>query len=298
MNKDSIFAIIVTYNPDIEMLQRLHEILTIKDIGTVLIDNDSSNKEEIIKNIPGGIFLGLEQNEGIAKAQNIGVEIASKNGARFFIFLDQDTQISDHFVDLIRNSFKNPSDPVIFCPVVFDKESGLEYPSLFVNKFGFITKKFSELEQNPIDISVAISSGSAVSKSVFETVGYFNEDFFIDYVDTEWFLRCKYHSIEVTVLPELKILHSIGQTNQKKRLFHSHVHSHIRVYYQIRNAIALLFLPHVPKFFAIREILITLIHRLYQVYNCDDKILYLRFLCAGIFDGLRNKLGPAQINFN
>lgn len=49
-----------------------------------------------------------------------------------------------------------------------------------------------------------------IRRSVFERVGVLDERLFIDYVDTEWCLRCAAQGITVRIIPAASMTHSIG----------------------------------------------------------------------------------------
>lgn len=42
-----------------------------------------------------------------------------------------------------------------------------------------------------------ISSGSLIKSNIFDQTGFFKEDFLIDHVDTEWYLRAKVKGFKI-----------------------------------------------------------------------------------------------------
>ena len=114
---------------------------------------------------------------------------------------------------------------------------------------------------------------------------------FIDYVDTEWFLRCRLHSIPVLVNPGVRLNHRVGDSNIKYRYINLHIHSSRRVYYQVRNSIALLWMPHVPIIFSSKEVLTTLTHKLFQIFYAEKKREHLWYILKAIFHGITGRSG-------
>lgn len=79
-----------------------------------------------------------------------------------------------------------------------------------------------------------------VSKEVFEIVGMMDEELFIDYVDTEWCLRCLNYGILVHIIPDIEMVHAIGDKSVKICGINIPIHSPVRRYYRVRNAFLLL----------------------------------------------------------
>ncbi|HFR6094685.1 TPA: rhamnosyltransferase, partial [Shigella flexneri] len=113
--------------------------------------------------------------------------------------------------------------------------------------------------QTPFKSSVTISSGTMVSKEVFEIVGMMDEELFIDYVDTEWCLRCLNYGILVHIIPDIEMVHAIGDKSVKICGINIPIHSPVRRYYRVRNAFLLLRKNHVPLLLSIREVVFSLI---------------------------------------
>ena len=66
-----------------------------------------------------------------------------------------------------------------------------------------------------------------------------DEILFIDYVDTEWSLRCKKENIPIYVNSKAILQHSIGTNNFKFFSMTFFIHSSTRIYFQFRNCIIL-----------------------------------------------------------
>ena len=148
---------------------------------------------------------------------------------------------------------------------------------------------------SPVDISVVISSGTMVKSEVFSVVGLMDEKLFIDYVDTEWCLRCAKHGISIRVDPSIVMIHSIGDYSIKLFSFNIPIHSPVRRYYRIRNSLYLLRLSHVPKILAIREVIFSIVHQIIIIAISRDRKNYVSALFRAVFDGLANKNGKLKV---
>ena len=118
-----------------------------------------------------------------------------------------------------------------------------------------------------------------------------NEALFIDYVDTEWCLRCARAGISVTVDPRVRMTHSIGDSMIELPGFRVPVHSPERRYYRVRNAFLLLRYTHVPKLMCLSEICFGFVHQFLLVLRGHRRSEYLKLYFRAVIDGLRGRAG-------
>lgn len=292
----NVAAVIVTYNPDLTRLNRLVSQLAFQVGLTVVIDNAS---EDSIREGMSQSFLAqvehhwLKKNEGIAAGQNKGIAIAFDKGCDAVVFFDQDSVIEDGLIDHLLSEMNDPGVGVT-APVFYDETRGFGYPVVNILPSGRREKYRPENIIKSLDVSVVISSGMMVRRSVLEVVGLMDERLFIDYVDTEWCLRSASKGFGVRVNPLAYMRHSIGDTSFELGKFQFPVHSPARRYYRIRNAIFLLRLPHVPKLMAARESIFCLIHQLILIVSQKHKMDYVFYYFKAARDGVFGVMGPLK----
>ena len=279
-----IYAVIVTFNPEIMNLKKLVSELINSDVEVVIVDNGSI---EPIEPSLGGQLISLGRNLGIASAQNKGIDFSIENGAKNIIFFDQDSSISD---DLFINKLSQPlksGKSFISAPVFIDEQKGFVYPIVEIKKNGSRVKHYPSVIEKNFLVNNVISSGTMVNVEVFKTVGKMAEELFIDYVDTEWCLRAHSKGFTITVVPSARMVHSIGDKSVKLGKFYVPIHNPIRRYYRIRNAFYLLRKSYIPKVMSLREILFSVVHQVVIVFVSPGKrIDYLKALGKGLKDGL------------
>jgi rhamnosyltransferase len=143
-----------------------------------------------------------------------------------------------------------------------------------------------------------ITSGSLVRAGTFGRVGYFSEELFIDYVDTEYCLRLACVGFRIIVARNAFLHHSLGNAsiiNILGRKLLTLNHPLIRRYYISRNRFHLMkcFFFRFPSFFLfhLREAFIDLV----RVFLFEeDRWQKAKFSLRGIRDGICGKLGPAK----
>lgn len=284
----SICAVIVTYNPDIEVLKKTINELNAINIDCCIIDNTKNSY--IPPTSKHNNIIRFEDNYGIAKAQNAGIIFAKEKKYDAIIFLDQDSLIRKESIFSLTEMLNNPKT-MIAAPIFKDRDKGFYYKIVDISKTG-IRKiiKPEGLCGNKL-VSTAISSGTLVRTSVFDIVGLMDEDFFIDYVDTEWCLRCAKLNIYIEINPHAEMIHSIGENSLDFYFFRVPVHSPTRRYYRIRNSFLLLRKPSIPKLLAYREIFFAVAHQALIVTFCKNKLEHCKFMFRALVDAMQKKTG-------
>jgi rhamnosyltransferase len=152
MSIENIYAIIVTYNPQLAKLKELVISLKQQNVNPLIIDNGTleENDLESLRDIAYVISLG--NNEGIAKAQNIGIRFAKENAADGVIFFDQDSEISDNFVESLISDYisvsKYDNNIGMIGPTFIDSRYKFYYKQILLNRFG--VRKKSILQSYPL----------------------------------------------------------------------------------------------------------------------------------------------------
>lgn len=231
-------AIIVTYNPDVQIL--IANISRIKpQVDKVLIvDNGSGNIAFIKKAIQDVEIFELEINVGIAKALNIGIGYVQNLGYDWVFTLDQDSILPENvvqeFLKFINNN--NMKSVGILAPRIIDR--GWDKKQIEIEK-KFITGDYQIIKR-------AITSGNLVNISAWEKVGGFDDELFIDWVDFDFNKRLELQGFSIIQINSVTMNHEIGVgihpkllhrilLYSKNRKFYDH--SSIRQYYFYRNKV-------------------------------------------------------------
>jgi len=290
-NGKEVCAVAVTYHPDAELPARLRRILQQVD-RLVIVDNGSGQTE--IKMLQGFaanplITLVLNfDNFGIARALNIGIERAIALGFTWVLLLDQDSCIDDDMVQTL-----------IAVYAAFP-----ERDRLAVIGSGF--RAADEAPREPTDegggdgweeAESVITSGSLIPLKAHAAVGAFREDFFIDYVDTEYCFRARAKAYRVIRTRKPIMSHAIGAITRhnvlgiKKWTFN---HSAERRYYIARNDTVLLreYGRYVLGLWALKSFgrCVRLCKRI-ALYE-QMKIRKITAVAQGWWDGIRGHMGP------
>lgn len=287
------YSVIVTYNPDINKVLSLIDSLNSSGVNCIVVDNNSEIK--ISNNKNDFIFIELNSNLGIALAQNMGIKKALEMNASSIIFFDQDSEIDENFIKNLFSDYNKiermGGKIAAIGPQFIDKEFGFYAPGLILKNNGLINKiDISEISE-PVQVDVIISSGSLILVSVLQDVGLMNEDFFIDYVDTEWCFRALQKGYEIYVSNKAVMYHSVGESTITLLGKTCPVHSAYRRYYRVRNLFLMMKMSHVKKIWIFSMLINNIIAQLILFVTQKNKFSYVYYFMLSIWDGIKGKKG-------
>lgn len=281
------YAIVVTYNPEPKKIRDLIYQLEINLVKVIVVDNNSTFKDTDISYI----CINLDSNFGIAYAQNIGIKKAIELGAENIIFFDQDSFIDSNFVSNLLYDFdkinKTPIKLAAIGPRFLDANKGFYFPALKFNSKGLIDKISVENIDKPIEVSFLISSGTLVSVEALKEIGLMREEFFIDFVDTEWCFRALSMGYKLYMSDKAFMKHSIGDDTLKLANFNIPVHSGFRRYYRIRNLFFMWKMPYIPKILVAKLMLTNFAIQVLLFLMKDKKMDYLKYYIKATKDGIK-----------
>lgn len=286
-----VYAVIVTYYPQVENLLNLIHQLSEQKIEVVIVDNTGTKTFDI----PAPAYtIRLSQNEGIASAQNHGIRYALSHHADFICFFDQDSTIQPHYCQYILEDWHTASQMTnkplgAIGPLLQHPHYHFYYKAIIYSKLGIRRRIDVNNLQQPKEVGSIISSGSILSAEALQQVGFMLDELFIDYVDTEWCLRAQKKGYAIFISHRTLMQHTIGDKVFRLFDFPVAIHNPNRRYFIIRNAFWLLRLPHIPKLLALREIIITQIQQLILISIEKNKKSYLQSWYQGIKNGITGK---------
>lgn len=286
-----IFAIIVTYNPDILLFKKCVESILSQVDTVVIVNNGESCVFDSLKNDMAEKkihVIELGKNMGIAYAQNCGIEYAKNNYADFVLFSDQDTVYPTDFVEKSIETCDNyKMEKVAAVVPLFFNENKKQYSQINIEK----TKAIAPEIDKVYFVSHAISSGTFSPISIFENVGGMNEELFIDWVDYEWCWRAVNSGYKIICDTKNIINHNMGDSYKTILGRKIVVYSSFRNYFFFRNGVYLLIHTNL---FSLRERLAFFKFMIIKsfLFFLTNGVSYsnVRLYCKAVFNGIRKKL--------
>lgn len=288
--KEAICAVVVTYFPEGDLTARLLAVRA--QVGrVVVVDNGTTG--------PAADILGAAEsaldvevirnacNSGIAAALNQGVRWAQERDFSWVLTLDQDSIV---FPDMVESQ----AQALQACGF---SEKVAVIGSNFTHAVD--GRVFGEVGENSSllfsEVEAVITSGSLVSLSVFEEIGDFREEFFLDCVDFDYCLRARSNGFRVIMTTRVLMEHPIGHVSRHRLAWvdaGTANYTPIRQYYMTRNTI-ILAKEYVFKapLWVCRSLWVRTKSIILVCVFESGLLPKIRFLLLGVFDGILGRMG-------
>lgn len=268
------------------MIEAIPDVLA--QVGGLVVVDNGSRANELARLRMSSLNLGFhliqnEENLGIAEGLNQGVRWAKTKSYEWVLLLDQDSKITRGFVPLLLDAWEShPQRDKVgsIHPKYVDPDTAIE------------PKVWRARDGGPV---LAMTSGALMPTWIFETVGEFATEYFIDWVDFEYCLRLRAAGYIIIDSKCAVLLHRAGNPRPISFLglrFRPTHHSAVRWYYISRNRIAIC-----RKYFRAFPIWIlrSMFRSLQETVKClvgeNDRSRKFRNVLIGTWDGLNGRMG-------
>lgn len=273
-------AVVVLYNPVDDVIKNVESYNDAVSKVYAIDNSDIKNYGLVakLKQIPNLEYTFLGNNKGIARALNIALCKAIYDNADFLLTMDQDTSFysnnAEKMISYVSKYKKN--DKVVLYAANTDDYQG---------------------ERNCEYVNLALTSGNIIHCRTIESIGGFDENLFIDWVDQDLCYRLLSAGFKMVRLNHIKINHHLGVNCTKKLLgmgFNYTTHSSVRYYYMVRNKLYVLEKNRVSWKKRTRFIFGVVAMALKVIMIEKNKRNKLYYILQGITDYLRNKMGKFE----
>jgi rhamnosyltransferase len=223
-----IAAVAILYHPTSNFIENLATYQPFLD--KIYVFDNTEKGSELKEQILG--FTKVEYyndgvNNAIAQRLNTAAKKAISEGFDWLLMMDQDSKFVSNSLKYYLNGIENyplKASIPIFC---------LNYLRE--------TQESSPIAKTQ-EIDLFITSGSVLNLSLFPLIGAFDENLFIDFVDTEYSLRCKKMGYKIIQFTNIFLVHQLGTLVKrasiktlylKKKL--KTIYTPIRYYYLCKN---------------------------------------------------------------
>jgi len=292
-HKSGITAVVVTYQPELEVLNRLIDALSPQVTSVVVVDNGSRsdlaawNSE---RNTRAVELLQLGENLGIAAAQNAGIQLARDRRVGFVLLMDQDSVPAPDMVEKLLSALSEHLSPAAAGPRYMDARQ--HNPPPFIRVHGLrLERCVCSTEESVVPVDYLIASGCLIPMSVLDKVGGMRDELFIDYVDIEWGLRARHHGFQSYGCCSAHMQHSLGDHPISFFGKNIPVHSPLRHYYHFRNAVLLYKEPWVPLNWKLVDGWRLCLKYVFYSLFAKPRMAHWRMMTLGLWHGLVGKTG-------
>lgn len=286
-----VCGVVSAFNPgpenvaNVSWLMRYVEHVVVVDDGS---PNDVSAALEEMERA-GAVVVRLSTNSGIARALNVGIrEALERWSPEWIVTMDQDSRFTGDYVASALATAQSSSAPGTVGMVCAESHNHIPLPT-----WG------SKEEPQIFD---PMTSGTLVRAATFKDVGFFDEGFFIDCVDSEFNARLRERGLRALAGRGCNLEHSLGNARPmtilgwharlgSKKLF-IYYHAPFRVYYITRNSLILArrYALKQPAW-VLRRIYMEVQSHVVRFGFGPNRKKHLLAATAGVRDALRQKMG-------
>jgi rhamnosyltransferase len=299
-------AVVVTFQPQLEQLERLIKSLSGQVQGAFIVDNGSLDFAGLrdfchrIRDLEFPIECQfLSSNVGLSAAQNLGAETAIKADFTHVIFFDQDSSPSKNMVGILlaaESELLNAGKKVAALgPCFLDLRQNNPPPFVAVKGLSLVRFK-CESESQIHSVDYVIASGCLIQTDVLRLVGLMDAKLFIDYIDIEWGLRAKRFGFQSFGVCAAKMEHELGDEPIMFLGRRIPVHSPLRHYYLVRNAVNLYLRYPVPLNWKVVDASKLFLKLVFYSLFAEPRYAHCSFMLKGFFHGCLGRSGPLRIS--
>lgn len=291
----TVVAVVVTYQPDLAVLQRQFAALAPQVAAVAIVDNGSREDVQAwlaAQAAPGAphAVLPLGANRGIAAAQNAGIAWAREHAASHVLLMDQDSLPAPGMVAALLAAAASQPAVAAVGPRYLDTRQ--DNPPPFIRIEGLRLRRLACEPGRPVvPVDYLIASGCLIPVAALDAAGTMREDLFIDYVDIEWGLRAKAAGLQSYGACNAAMSHSLGDTPVRFGGRAIPVHSPLRHYYHVRNAVLLYREPWVPRNWKLVDGWRLVLKFGFYSLMTAPRLRHFSMMLRGLWHGLRGRTG-------
>jgi rhamnosyltransferase len=301
-----IVAVVVAYNPDTETYVDLLKRLAPQVDRICIVDNSASENDSAFRlacsanvDLERLSLLRLGENLGIARALNLGIEMAASEGANLVLLSDQDSLPAENMVEGLVSALNALHDrgenAGAVGPTYTDLNTGLTYPfQAAIPSRLFYGHRTASPNAPHVEALTLITSGTLIPVSVFKKVGPMREDFFIDQVDIEWCHRARARGYCLFGTAWAQMYQRMGERRLRVwylRWRFESAYDPLRIYYRIRNFTALWKLDFIDWRWKVRSSWYSVGIVYAHVLFGHQRLRSLAMSARGVWHGLSGRMG-------
>jgi GT2 family glycosyltransferase len=190
-------------------------------------------------------YIKNNENYGVAKANNQGINAALKDGCESIILLNNDIDFDDYKLFKKFSELSSCYD-IIFPKILYFKTKRLWYSGGYISKFfgNGVHKNINKFDSEPLSGIKYTEYGPTcfvlINAAVFRVVGLMDEKYFVYYDDLDFMCRVKKFGIMPIYDSSLVIYHKVSSsTGGDRSLFSLFYNSRNSIYYIKKNYIGI-----------------------------------------------------------
>lgn len=227
---------------------------TYENIEIIVVDNNSNDGlDKKLENFPKVVFIQSKENVGYSGGNNFGIKRALEGGVDYVFILNPDVSVERCAIEDLVIAAERESISIAGPKVLFADKETIWYAGGIFDEANVIGSHRGvderDLGQYNKEQETEYVSGGAlfVSSKVFESIGLFDERYFLYYEDSDFCFRARKAGFKIMYIPQAVVYHENAKSTG--------LGSPLQDYYITRNRMlfAAKFLPFRTRFALFRE---------------------------------------------
>jgi GT2 family glycosyltransferase len=201
---------------------------TFQDFEVVVVDNASvdGSKEFIKENFARIKVVESHENRGFAGGNNLGIPHCT---GKYVFFLNNDTRLDPNTLqELVNATLSHPKVSIFACFLLNYKEPDLSDSAgdtVYTNGVPFSFSRYpANMFSEPREVTAACAGAAMYSRKVLDSIGVFDEDFFLIFEDLDLSFRARHAGEKILFIPSAKVFHkgsaSLGGKTSRLSLYY------------------------------------------------------------------------------
>jgi hypothetical protein len=247
-----VSAVVVTYNA-LPWVERALE--SVRGHETIVVDHGSTDGTlELVRERFPEARLIEQENKGLGGGSNAGMRVA---GGDYFLLLNSDAWAMDGAVERLVAFAEEHPEAAVVGPKLLNQDGSLQssvrgFPTLwrlateyfFLRKLAPRSRALNAFYGNgfaydePREAEFLMGACLLVRREAADTVGLFDEDFFMFSEETDWCYRFRQAGWKVVFTPDAEFVHVGGASTRQNwgPMFREQVRGHLRFLAKHRRA--------------------------------------------------------------
>lgn len=228
------------------------------------------------------------ENVGVAKGNNQGIELALKDNCDFILLANNDTEFSQNSISLLLESLAKNGGRVATPKIMFHNEQKLIWYSgghinswtMRVPHYGYLQEDHGQYDHLK-NVGYAPTCFMIFDSNIFREIGLMDENYFVYYDDVDFVWRMKQKGIKINFVPKSVVYHKVSTSTGGERTPFS-------VFYLSRNRIYFL-RKHFKKLHLLLTLSFVLFSRMARLSTLPRDLSTAGL--KGIKEGMQMKIG-------
>ena len=220
---DSLWVVTVNWNKPELTEACLQSILQngVPPSQMILVDNGSTDDSLAYfqKHLPSIRVIASDVNLGFAGGFNLGIHHAREAGARYIFIVNNDTEVLPGTMETLYVQAKSLNADIAAPAIYYADQpdqlwsAGGDFSSLFAAPVN-AHQRNAPLPPEPIERGFLSGCALLIQRHVFDTIGAFDEDFFLYYEDLDFMKRADKAGFSRWLIPDAKLRHHVSASSE------------------------------------------------------------------------------------